>query len=72
MSSFYGGKVVSITSPPLPTWTRISVFVWVITFNLNGKGDPTSTNSTASIARRIILTRKPCLYEKVRIASGGN
>ena len=40
-----------------PTWrTRVSLLVWVITFDLSGKGDPTSSYATAGIALRIIKT----------------
>jgi hypothetical protein len=38
-----------------PTWrTRVSHFVWIITFDLSGMGDPTSSYATAGIALRII------------------
>ena len=42
------------------TWrTSVSVFVWVLSFNLSGKGDPTSSYTSASIALWIIAPRKP-------------
>jgi hypothetical protein len=38
-----------------PTWkTRISLFVWVITFDLSDRGDPTSSYATTTMALRII------------------
>ena len=38
-----------------PTWrTRLSLFVWVITFDLSGLGDPVSRYATAGLALRII------------------
>jgi len=38
---------------------QVIPFVWVITFDLCGLGDPTSSYATASIALRIIGPRKP-------------
>jgi hypothetical protein len=38
-----------------PTWKiRISLFAWVITFDLSAIGDPTSSYTTTSIARRTV------------------
>jgi hypothetical protein len=38
-----------------PTWrTRLSLFVWVITFDLSDMGDPASSYATAGIALRVI------------------
>jgi hypothetical protein len=38
-----------------PTWrARVSLFVWIITFDLSGMGDPTSSYATTGIAFRII------------------
>jgi hypothetical protein len=52
--------------PQPPTWrTRVSLFVWVITFNLSGMGGPASSYATAGIALRIIWLRKPHHYVKV-------
>jgi len=49
---FMGWGYKSHTQPP--TWrTRVSLFVWVINFNLCGKGGPISSYATASIALRI-------------------
>jgi hypothetical protein len=51
---FYGDGVVS-PMPQHPTWrTRVSLFVWVITFDLSGMGDPASSYATAGIALRFI------------------
>jgi hypothetical protein len=45
---FYVGKVISLMpQPPL--------FVWVVTFDLSGMGDSTSSNATAGLALRLIL-----------------
>ena len=56
-----------------PTWrTRLSFFVWVITFDLSGMGYATSSDATASIAVRVIWPRKPQHYVKVRVASGSS
>lgn len=50
---FYRDEVVSLTPQP-PTWrTRMSLFVWVITFDLSDVGDPTSSNAIARIALKI-------------------
>jgi len=54
-----------------PTWrTRVSLFVWVITFDLKGLGDPASSYATASLALRIIWPHKPHHYVKVETPSG--
>jgi hypothetical protein len=49
LTSFWDG-VVSPTSNPLLRRTGVSLLVWVITFDLSGKGGPTSSNATAGIA----------------------
>jgi hypothetical protein len=39
---FYGVGLLASAQPP--TWrTRVSLFVWVITLDLSGMGDPTSS-----------------------------
>jgi hypothetical protein len=43
----------------------VSLLVWVITFDLSGKGGPTS------VALRIIWPLKPSHYLKVETPSGG-
>jgi hypothetical protein len=54
-----------------PTWrTRVSLFVWVITFDMSGMGDPASSYATAGIALRIIWPRKPHHYVKVYLRWG--
>jgi hypothetical protein len=41
--------------PNPTTWrARVSLFVWIITFDLSGMGDATSSYTTAAIALRII------------------
>ena len=43
-----------------PTWrTRMSLFVWVITFDLSGLGDPASSYATAGLAFKVIWPHKP-------------
>jgi hypothetical protein len=38
-----------------PAWrTRVSLFVWAITFDLSGLGDPASSYATAGLALWII------------------
>jgi hypothetical protein len=51
---FYGVGVVNPMPNP-PSWrTRVPLFVWIITFDLFGMGDPTSSYTTVGIALRII------------------
>jgi hypothetical protein len=55
-----------------PTWrTRVSLFVWVITFDLSGKWYHTNSVTTASTAIRIIWPHKHHHYVKVGIPSVG-
>jgi hypothetical protein len=55
-----------------PTWrTRVSLSVWVITFDLSGKGDPASRYATAGVALGILWPRKHHHHVKVRIPPGG-
>ena len=45
-----------------PTWrTRLSHFIWVITFDLSSMGGPTRSYATTSIALRILWPCKPYL-----------
>jgi hypothetical protein len=44
--------------------TVLSLFVWVITFDLSGMGAPTSSYAAADIALRILWPRKPRHYVK--------
>jgi hypothetical protein len=56
-----------------PNWrTNVSLFVWVITFDLSGMGAPASSFATARIALRILWPHKPRHYVKVEIPSAGN
>ena len=41
-------------SPPPNLGDRVSLLVWVITFDLSGMGDLISSYDTASIALRVI------------------
>jgi len=45
--------------PTLIWRTRVSLFVWVLSFDLSNKGGPTSSYSTAGIILWIIATRMP-------------
>jgi hypothetical protein len=57
----------------LPIWrARVSLFVWIITFDLSGMGGPTSSYATAGIALRIMLPRKPHHYVKVGVPTGSS
>ena len=51
--------------------TRVSLFVWVITFDLPGTWCYTSSVTTASTALRIIWPHKPHHYVKVGILRWG-
>jgi len=43
-----------------PTWkTSVFLFVWMLSFDLSGKGGPTSSYATARLALWIIAPRKP-------------
>jgi len=56
----------------LPTCrTRVSLFLWFITFDLSGLGDRASSYPTAGLALRIIWPHKPHHYVKVGTPSGG-
>ena len=63
--------VASRTPNPLPRRTGVSLLVWIITFDLSGKGGPTCSYATAGIALRIIWPLKPSHYFKVETPSGG-
>ena len=66
------GSLPPSPTPP-PTWrTRVSLFFWVITFDLSGLGDPASSYATAGLALRIIWPHKPHHCVKVGTPSGGS
>jgi hypothetical protein len=50
----------------------MSLFVWAITFDISGWGDPASSYATAGLALRIIWPYNPHHYVKVEASSGGN
>ena len=57
---FFSGWWGAGPSTQPPTWrTSVSLFVWVLSFDLSGKGGPTSSYATAGIALWIIAPRKP-------------
>jgi hypothetical protein len=51
---FFMGWGRNPTPNPPTRRAKVSLFVWIITFDLSGMGDPTSNYATASIALRII------------------
>jgi hypothetical protein len=56
-----------------PTWwIKVSLFVWVITFDLSGMGVAASSYATTDLALRIISAHKPYHYVKVGTHSGGS
>ena len=69
---FFMGGVCRPHAQPSKKWTRVYVFVWVITFDLFGMGGPTSSYATARIAIRVTWPRKP--YHRVSVVTplGGN
>jgi hypothetical protein len=64
--------VVSLMPHPPTSRTRISLFVWVITFDLSGTGDHTSSYTTASIALRDQLTTQASPLDQSRNTFGEN
>jgi hypothetical protein len=65
---FLRGEVVILTPQP-PTWTRVSLFVWLITFELSGMAGPTRSYGAAGRTFRILGPAKPHLYITIRIPS---
>jgi hypothetical protein len=55
-----------------PSSRLVSLLVWVITFDLSGKGGPTSSNATAGIALGVIWPLKPSHYIKVEAPTEGD
>jgi hypothetical protein len=43
----------------------VAVFVWNLTFDLSGLGDPASSYATAVLALGVFRTLKPDLHDKV-------
>ena len=69
--TFFQDEVASHTPNPLLWRTGMSLLVWIITFDLSSKRDPTSSYATASIALRIIWPLKLSHYFKVETPSVG-
>ena len=66
---FFSGWRGAGPSTQPPTWrTSVSLFVWVLSFDLSGKGGPTSSYATAGIALWIIAPRKKNWMEAIRKA----
>jgi hypothetical protein len=54
-----------------PTWrARVSLFVWLLPFDLSGLGDSTSSYATAGIALRVAEARKIPHHNMVETPSG--
>jgi len=68
---FFGVGSYPHAQPPTSR-TSVSLFVWAITFDLLGLGDPASSYATAGLALRIIWPHKPHHYVKAEIPAGGN
>jgi hypothetical protein len=49
----------------------VSLFVWNLTLDLSGLGDPASSYATAGLALGFIGTRKPHHHDKVEAALMG-
>ena len=67
---FFSGLRYPNAQPPTCR-TRLSLFVWVITFDLFGLGDPASSYATAGLALRIIWPQRPHHYVKIGTLSRG-
>ena len=66
---FFSGWWGAGPSTQPATWrTSVSLFVWVLSFDLSGKGGPTSSYATAGIALWIIAPRKKNWMEGIRKA----
>jgi hypothetical protein len=57
-------------SNPIAWRIRVSVFVWIITFDLSCMGGTTTSYATTSITLRIISACKPHHYVIVGIPMG--
>ena len=53
----------SLTPQPKTWRTRISLFVWVSTFDLSGMGGSNTGNATAGIVLRIMTTTAPPVWQ---------
>jgi len=68
---FSGARLLALRPTP-PTWrARVSLFVWLLPFDLSGLGDPTSSYATAGTALRVAEARKLPHHVKVETPSGG-
>jgi hypothetical protein len=72
---FFPGDGV-LAHRPNPNLADQFIFVWVLSFDLSGKGGPTSSYATAGIALWIIAPRKPPYqakdaFVKVETLQGG-
>jgi hypothetical protein len=61
-----------LASRPTPNLEdQVSLFVWLLPFDLSGLGGPASSYATAGIALRVSGALKPHHHDKVGIASVG-
>jgi hypothetical protein len=62
--SFYSVRLLAHAQPP--TWrTRVTLFIWLLSLDLSGMGDPISSYATADIALRVSGALKPHHHDKV-------
>jgi len=69
---FSGCWGAGLSTHPPTRRTNVSLFVWVLPFDLSGKGGPTSSFATAGIALWNIAPRKPSYpvkYDFVKVES---
>jgi hypothetical protein len=52
--------------------TRVPLFVWLLSLDLSGMVDPTSSYATAGIALRVSGALKPHHHNKVETPSAGS
>jgi hypothetical protein len=69
--AFYGvGPSTPLPTPP--TWrARVSLFAWIITFELSGIGDPTSSYATARHSSQGHMTTQASPLRQSRDTYGG-
>jgi hypothetical protein len=67
---FFPGVGLSAPRPTPNLEDQVFLFVWAITFDLSGLGDPASSYATTGLALQIIWPHKPHHYVKVETPSG--
>jgi len=67
---FFRGEGAGLASNP-PTWrARVSLFVWLLPFDLSGLGVPAGSYATAGIALGVMEALKLPHHVKVETPSG--